>query len=100
MLQKESVSDGDHEVLVGLPGMVNVLKKARTNKTSHITLDALSYRYESRYAAMNSVILDTGRLVRRRIASGTGKVGVVANIEGMPNIKVATDNNVIALTKA
>ena len=33
------------------------------------------------------------------MTSGTGRVGAVARTEGMPNDKVATDKNVIALTK-
>lgn len=103
MSAKERESVSAREIMVQwkriLPGTVNVLKNASTNNTSHIVRDELSYRYDRRYAAINSVIFETGRLVLRRMASGTGIVGVMAKIEGMPNIKVPTDKNAVALTR-
>lgn len=52
--------------------------------------DAPPYKKDSRYAVRKRASLDTGRVVLRRMTSGTGSVGAVAMMKGIPSSSVAT----------
>lgn len=81
------------------PGTVNVLRNARIMRMSHITSDATPYKNDMENATTNKTILETGKFVCRRMARGTGSVGTVTKIEGIPNIKVMTDKTIQQVTR-
>jgi hypothetical protein len=62
-----------------------------------MAFEKVSGNIDRRTAMRNNAILDMGRVVDLRIASGIGRAGAVARMEGIPSRSVATARKIIAL---